>query len=135
MMSYRHILFAVGDGGIAEVTINRPDKRNALSSEVVEELRHAFEHCASERSIRAIIVTGSGEKAFVAGADINELAAFSAVALREHSLRGQSSFRILEQCGKPSVAAINGYALGGGLELALACTVRFASENAMAGQP
>jgi enoyl-CoA hydratase len=135
MMSYRHILFAADDQGIAQITVNRPDKRNALSSEVVAELRHAFDRCAAESSIRAMIVTGSGEKAFIAGADINELAAFSPVALREHSLRGQASFRILEHCGKPSVAAINGYALGGGLELALACTVRFASENAIMGQP
>jgi enoyl-CoA hydratase len=135
MMSYRHILFDSDDRGIAQITVNRPEKRNALSSEVVEELRHAFEHCARERAVRALIVTGSGEKAFVAGADINELTAFSPADLREHSLRGQASFRILELCGKPSVAAINGYALGGGLELAMACTVRFASENALVGQP
>ena len=135
MMSYRHILFETDAQGIARITVNRPDKRNALSTEVVEELRDAFESIVGEPSVRAVIVTGSGEKAFVAGADINELAALSPVALREHSLRGQAAFRMLERCGKPSVAAVNGYALGGGLELAMACTVRFASENALLGQP
>jgi enoyl-CoA hydratase len=135
MMSYRHILFDTDDKGIALITVNRPEKRNALSAEVVEELHHAFTDAAREPSVRAMIVTGSGEKAFVAGADINELAALSPNVLREKSLRGQAAFRILEECGKPSVAAVNGYALGGGMELAMACTVRFASGNAMLGQP
>ena len=87
------------------------------------------------RRIRAVIVTGAGEKAFVAGADIAELAAMSAYEARGLALRGQAVFRQLETCGKVSVAAVNGFALGGGLELAMACTVRFASENAKLGQP
>src|SRR5437764_1117352 len=132
---YSHILFEADDSGIAQITVNRPDKLNALSGAVVVELRNAFERVASDAGIRAAIVTGAGEKAFVAGADINELAILSAFEARELSLRGQAVFRLLETCGKPSVAAVNGFALGGGLELALACTVRFASENAKLGQP
>jgi enoyl-CoA hydratase len=134
-MSYAHILLDAGDNGIAVVTVNRPDKLNALSGAVVLELRDAFEHIASDSAIRAVIVTGSGEKAFVAGADIAELAVLSPVEAREYAGRGQQVFRALETMSKPSVAAINGFALGGGLELAMACTVRFASENAKLGQP
>jgi enoyl-CoA hydratase len=132
---YNHILFEADDSGIAQITVNRPDKLNALSGAVVVELRNAFERIASTASIRAAIVTGAGEKAFVAGADINELAVLSAFEAREYAVRGQQTFRLLETCGKPSVAAVNGFALGGGLELAMACTVRFASDNAKLGQP
>jgi enoyl-CoA hydratase len=134
-MPYDHILFEVDAHGIALITVNRPDKLNALSGAVVGELRDAFERVAGDRAIRAAIVTGAGEKAFVAGADINELAVLSAVEAREYARRGQQAFRLLETMAKPSVAAVNGYALGGGLELAMACTVRFASENARLGQP
>jgi enoyl-CoA hydratase len=134
-MSYSHILLEVDDAGIALVTVNRPDKLNALSGAVVVELKSAFESIAGDPRIRAAIVTGAGEKAFVAGADINELAALSAFEAREYARRGQQTFRALETAGKPSVAAVNGFALGGGLELAMACTVRFASENARLGQP
>jgi len=133
-MSYRHILFAA-EAGVATVTINRADRLNALSTAVIAELHDAFERVAAEPELRAAIVTGAGEKAFVAGADITELEKLSAVEAREFALRGQRVFRLLETCGKPSVAAVNGYALGGGLELAMACTVRFASENARLGQP
>ena len=119
--------------GIALVTINRPDKLNALSGAVVAELRRAFEHIARDAYIRGAILTGAGEKAFVAGADINELAQLSAFEAREFALRGQQTFRMLETMPKPSVAAINGYALGGGLELAMACTVRFAAETRQDG--
>jgi enoyl-CoA hydratase len=94
-----------------------------------------FERISADPGIRAIILTGAGEKAFVAGADIRELESLSAIGARDFALRGQRVFRILETCGKPSVAAVNGYALGGGLELAMACTVRFASESALLGQP
>ena len=132
---YNHVLFEPGDDGIALITVNRPDKLNALSGAVVAELRHAFGRVAGEAAIRAAIVTGAGEKAFVAGADINELAALSPVEAREYARRGQETFRLLETCGKPTVAAVNGFALGGGLELAMACAVRFASENAKLGQP
>src|SRR5271157_4233533 len=134
-MSYNHILFEVDAGGVALVTVNRPEKLNALSSAVIADLSQAFERIAGERDIRAAILTGAGEKAFVAGADIQELAACSPLQAREFARRGQQVFRMLETSGKPSVAAINGYALGGGLELAMACTVRFAAENARLGQP
>ena len=134
-MPYHHILFEADEAGVALVTVNRPDKRNALSAAVVAELADAFERIAGDSAIRAAIVTGAGDKAFVAGADINELAALSPVEAREYSRRGQEAFRRLETLPKPSVAAVNGYALGGGLELAMACTVRFASESAMLGQP
>jgi enoyl-CoA hydratase len=115
--------------------VNRPEKRNALSGALVAELRDAFERVGREASLRAAILTGSGQKAFVAGADIMELASLSAVEAREYALRGQQAFRILETLPKPTVAAVNGFALGGGLELAMSCSVRFASENAKLGQP
>jgi enoyl-CoA hydratase len=134
-MMYSHLLFETGERGIALITVNRPEKLNALSTAVISELGDAFARIASDTAIRAAIVTGAGEKAFIAGADINELAALSAFEMSEHAMRGQRVFRTLETCRKPSVAAINGFALGGGLELAMACTVRFASENAKVGQP
>jgi enoyl-CoA hydratase len=135
MMQYEHVLFETDSAGVALVTINRPDKLNALSAAVIAELRDAFERIQKDSGIRASILTGAGEKAFVAGADINELAALSPAEMRGAARRGQQTFRLLEISSKPSVAAINGYALGGGLELAMACTVRFASENARMGQP
>jgi len=134
-MSYSTILFQVEESGIALLTVNRPEKLNALSSVVMGELGDAFTRVASDSAIRAAIVTGAGEKAFVAGADIRELAELSPYDARVSMLRGQAVLRQLETCGKPSVAAVNGFALGGGLELAMACTVRFASENAKFGQP
>jgi enoyl-CoA hydratase len=134
-MSYSHILFAAGDEGIATVTINRPDKLNALNTATVLELEDAFARVRAESAIRGLIVTGAGEKAFVAGADINELAVLKPVEAQQYAARGQRIFRDLETLPKPSVAAINGFALGGGLELAMACTVRFASPNAKLGQP
>jgi enoyl-CoA hydratase len=134
-MPYSQILFDVSDAGVALITINRPEKLNALSSAVVGELAQAFEQVAGDPGIRGAILTGTGEKAFVAGADISELAALTAYEARGFALCGQGVFRDLETCGKPSVAAVNGFALGGGLELAMACTVRFASENAKLGQP
>jgi len=124
-MAYSHLLLEVDDLGVALITVNRPQKLNALSRDVIRELGLVFDR----------ILTGTGEKAFVAGADINELAALSAVEAHEFTLSGQAIFRRLETCGKPSVAAVNGFALGGGLELAMACTVRFATENAKLGQP
>lgn len=133
-MSYNLIRVEVGADGVAVVTVNRPDKLNALSSGVMAELDQAFA-AATSPEVSAVIVTGAGEKAFVAGADIQELAAASPVELRRTALDGQRVLRRLETLGKPSVAAVNGYALGGGLELALACAVRFAAENAKLGQP
>jgi len=135
VVSFEYILFAVDEAGIALVTINRPEKRNALSRAVVMELGAAFDRVAEDAAIRAAIVTGAGDTAFVAGADIAELAALSAMEMRQYALEGQRVFRRLESAGKPSVAAVNGFALGGGLELAMAATVRVASENARLGQP
>ncbi|MEI9970777.1 MAG: enoyl-CoA hydratase-related protein [Ignavibacteriota bacterium] len=134
-MQYEHVLFETDTAGIALVTVNRPDKLNALSAAVIAELRDAFERIQSDSGIRATILTGAGEKAFVAGADIREFTAYSPMEMRAAARRGQETFRLLETSSKPSVAAINGFALGGGLELAMACTVRFASENARVGQP
>jgi enoyl-CoA hydratase len=134
-VTYSHILFQVEESGIALLTVNRPEKLNALSAAVIGELADAFGRVASDPGIRAVVLTGAGEKAFVAGADIGELVALSPFDARAFAERGQAVFRQLETCGKPSVAAVNGFALGGGLELALACTVRFASENAKLGQP
>ena len=135
-MSYSHILFHVEESGIALLTVNRPEKLNALSGAIVGELADAFGRVAGDSAIRAAIVTGAGEKAFVAGADIQRTGGAFAVEMRARSrCAGRRRFRILETCGKPSVAAVNGFALGGGLELAMACTVRFASENAKLGQP
>ena len=135
MVSFEHILFAVDETGIALVTINRPEKRNALSRAVVRELGAAFDRVAEDPAIRAAIVTGAGDVAFVAGADIGELAGLSGAEMRQYALEGQRVLRRLETAGKPSVAAVNGFALGGGLELAMAATVRVASENARLGQP
>jgi enoyl-CoA hydratase len=134
-MPYSHILLEVSADGIALITINRPEKLNALSTAVIGELGEAFTLVKSDTAIRAAVVTGAGEKAFVAGADIAELAALTPHETRAFALRGQAVFRALETCGKPTVAAVNGFALGGGLELAMACAVRFASENARLGQP
>ena len=134
-MSYSHILFESGGDGIALIVINRPDKLNALNSATVLELADAFERVRTDAAIRAAIVTGAGEKAFVAGADINELAVLSPVEAEIYAARGQRILRGLETMRKPSVAAVNGFALGGGLELAMACSVRFASPNAKLGQP
>lgn len=134
-MPYSHILFHLEESGIVLLTVNRPEKLNALSGAVIGELSDAFGRVADDPEIRAAILTGAGEKAFAAGADIRELAELSPYDTRAFALRGQAVFRQLETCGKPSVAAVNGFALGGGLELAMACTVRFASENAQLGQP
>ena len=125
-MPFSQILFEVTGSGIAVVTVNRPEKRNALCSAVVAELDEAFDRIAADAAIRAAVLTGKGDRAFVAGADIAELAELAPAAMREFALRGQAVFRKLEKSGKPVVAAVNGYALGGGLELAMACTVRFA---------
>jgi enoyl-CoA hydratase len=132
---YNHVLFELGANGIVLITVNRPDKLNALSGAVVAELNDAFRRLAADAAVRGAILTGAGEKAFVAGADINELAVLTPVEAREYAIRGQETFRRLETCGKPTVAAVNGFALGGGLELAMACALRFASENAKLGQP
>ena len=132
---YQHVLFELDADGIVQISIDRRDKFNALTGALIEELKDAFSRLAEDRSIRAAMITGAGNKAFVAGADIGELAALTPVEAREYALRGQQTFRLLETCGKPTVAAVNGFALGGGMELAMACSVRFASESARFGQP
>ena len=134
-MSYRNIRFEVGDAGVALLTINRPEKLNALNTETVVELREAVARASSDPDVHALIVTGAGDKAFVAGADINQLALLTPIEAQAYAERGQSALREIEMLTKPTLAAINGYALGGGLELAMSCAVRVASENARLGQP
>jgi enoyl-CoA hydratase len=134
-MSYSNIVFEPSKDGIVLLTMNRPQKLNALNAETIGELDDALRRAEADPSVRALILTGAGEKAFVAGADIKELAALDPIGAREFALRGQRVFRRLETMRKPSVAAINGYALGGGLELAMNCTLRVASPNAKLGQP
>ncbi|HPF14947.1 MAG: enoyl-CoA hydratase/isomerase family protein [Planctomycetes bacterium] len=135
-MAYENILLAK-DGRVATITINRPDKMNALNHQTLSELAHAFDAVQADDSVGALILTGSGEKAFVAGADIKELldVAGNDTGAAELAGFGQSVFRRLDELGKPSVAMINGFALGGGCELALACTLRTASSKARLGLP
>lgn len=120
---------------LARVTIDRPAKLNALNLATLGELRQAFEYLRELAGLRAVILTGAGEKAFAAGADISEIGALDAVAARRFSQRGNDLFLALERFPVPVIAAINGFALGGGMELALACALRLASENAYLGQP
>ena len=121
--------------GIRTLTVNRPEKLNALNSEVLAELDAAIGEAEAESSLRCVILTGAGEKAFIAGADIGELAKLDPVAGREHARKGQAILDRVERLPVPSIAAINGYAYGGGLELAMACTLRVAAENARMGLP
>ncbi|MFN7996788.1 MAG: enoyl-CoA hydratase-related protein [Bryobacteraceae bacterium] len=134
-MSYVNIRFDVSDNGIALLTINRPEKLNALNSETISELHDAVKRARGDAAVRALILTGAGEKSFVAGADINQLAVLSPIQAQGYAEHGQRVFREIELLPKPTVAAVNGYALGGGLELAMSCAVRIASENARLGQP
>src|SRR5947199_10336218 len=120
---------------IAYVTINRPEKLNALNRRVIDELDACFTALEADDGIRAVILTGAGERSFVAGADINELAVQTPIEGRETSLRGQRVLDRIENLGKPVIAAVNGFALGGGCELAMACTLRIASDNARFAQP
>ena len=133
-MSFDNLLLE-RDGPIAVITINRPQVLNALNTPTVDELRRAILELKHDATIRVVILTGAGEKSFVAGADINELAVQSPADGKEHALRGQHVFDLIENMGKPVIAAINGYALGGGCELAMACTLRIAAETAKLGQP
>jgi enoyl-CoA hydratase len=133
-MSYENVSIE-RDGAIACVVVNRPKVLNALNHQTLSELAHAFDALKADDSVRLVIVTGSGEKAFVAGADINELAKMQAMEAKEKAFFGQQVFARLEKLGKPSIAMINGFALGGGCELALACTLRTAATTAKLGLP
>jgi enoyl-CoA hydratase len=133
-MNFENILFEKKNA-IAYVTVNRPKVLNALNMATMEDLRGAFHDIKNDPNIRVVIVTGAGEKAFIAGADIGELSKHDAVVGKEYTHKGQSVLNLIENCGKPVIACINGFALGGGCEVAMACTMRLASENAKLGQP
>ena len=122
-------------GAIAYVTLNRPKVLNALNQQTWEDLRAAFEDAREDAEVRGVILTGAGDKAFIAGADISELANVTAVEAQNSSSYGQAVLNLIEDLGKPVIAAVNGFALGGGCETAMACTIRVASENAKFGQP
>jgi len=133
-MNLDNLLLAVTDG-VATLTVNRPDKLNALNDQVVSQLHEAARRLRENDAVRGVILTGAGPKAFVAGADIGDLAKQGVLQGRQRSLGGQAMLRAFEAMGKPVLAAVNGYCLGGGCELAMACHVRIASENAKFGQP
>jgi enoyl-CoA hydratase len=129
-----HLLYGVADR-VATITVNRPDKLNALNDAVMADLDAALSAAKADAAVGVVVVTGAGEKAFVAGADIGELAKQTVLGGKEKSLRGQAVLNRLENLGKPVIAAVNGYAFGGGLELALACHLRYAADTAKIGLP
>ena len=133
-MNYKNLLLEIKEN-TAIVTVNRPDKLNALNAETITDLETAFMEISANDKIFVVVLTGSGEKAFVAGADISELNKLDVLSAKQFSERGNSVFNLIENLDKPVVAAVNGFALGGGCELALACHIRFAGENAKFGQP
>ena len=133
-MEYKNIRFEK-EGAVAIVTIDRPKVLNALNNEIISELHDCFDNIAVDNSILCVIITGGGEKAFVAGADIGELATLDILGGRALCDRGQELMSKIENLPQPVIAAINGFALGGGCELAMACTIRLASDNARLGQP
>ncbi|HXG54812.1 MAG TPA: enoyl-CoA hydratase-related protein [Vicinamibacterales bacterium] len=122
-------------GGVATITVNRPKVLNALNAQTLDELRRTALALKADAGVRCVIITGAGEKSFIAGADINELSVQTPVGGRDHALKGQHIFDLIENMGKPVIAAINGFALGGGCELAMACTLRVAADSARIGQP
>jgi enoyl-CoA hydratase len=133
-MAYENILVEKKEG-IGYLTINRPEKLNALSIKTVMELMDAFEAMGTDDEVSVVILTGSGEKSFVAGADIPEFMNLTPDGARDYAMRGQKLLTIIERLGKPVIAAVNGFALGGGCEIAMACSIRIASDNAKLGQP
>ena len=134
MATYNTLVLEVEDG-IGTLTINRPDSLNALNTEVLTEIKQAAIDIETNKNIRILIITGAGNKAFVAGADIKEMASKNAIEGHKFSELGNTAFSSIANLNQPVIAAINGYALGGGLELALACDIRIASTNAIVGQP
>lgn len=135
MPDFQTLLYDIDAEGVATVTLNRPDALNALSRRLVGELGAAFRQARADDAVRGVILTGSGEKAFAAGADISEFADMDPLAAHRFALTGQAVFSSIEQMAKPVVAAVNGFALGGGCELAMACHLRVASDTAQFGQP
>ncbi len=133
-MDHKNLLLQI-NGPTAVVTINRPDKLNALNIETMGELKQVFSYLGTNDEVRGIVITGSGEKAFIAGADISELNKLDALGGKEFAEKGQEVFNIIQHFEKPVIAAVNGFALGGGCELALSCHIRLAAENAKFGQP
>jgi len=133
-MTYANLLIELKDN-VAWIRINRPDKLNALNRTTLQELHSAFHSLSLDAKVRVIVLTGCGLKAFVAGADIAEMSGLSAIEARDFSKLGQNLMLSIEQCGKPVIAMINGFALGGGLELAMACAIRIAASTAKLGQP
>ena len=133
-MSESPLLIDTQDG-IRTITVNRPDKLNALNSATLDALHQAFDEAAMDATVRVVVLTGAGEKAFVAGADISEMNGLTPVEGRDFSLRGQRMMRRIERMPKPVIAAVNGFALGGGLELAMCCHLRIAADTAKVGQP
>jgi enoyl-CoA hydratase/carnithine racemase len=133
-MNYQNVKFETRNQ-IAYVTVNRPDKLNALNMATMEELRAAFTAIKEDAAVRVAILTGEGQKAFVAGADIGELSKHNPISAKEYTHKGQAVLDLIENLGKPTIACINGFALGGGCELAMACSMRIASDNAKLGQP
>jgi enoyl-CoA hydratase len=133
-MSYNNILFAVEEG-IATITFNRPKALNAMNSETMTELLDAATVCKKDDNIKVLILTGAGEKAFVAGADISQMQSMRPAEALSFMELGNETLRLIETMSKPSIAAVNGYALGGGAEISMSCDVRYASENAVFGQP
>ncbi|HCD52818.1 MAG TPA: enoyl-CoA hydratase [Balneolaceae bacterium] len=135
MKNFETLLWEQDGSGVGVLTINRPKAMNALNDKVFVELQEFIDTINNDQSLRALIITGTGDKAFVAGADIKEFADFSSEEATKLSLRGQNVFQQIEELGIPVIAAVNGYALGGGLEFALACHIRIASPNAVLGLP
>lgn len=123
------------DGAVATITVNRPKVLNALNTQTLDEIRRAILALKFDDAVRVVIITGAGDKSFIAGADINELSVQTPTGGRDHAMRGQHVLDLIENMGKPVIAAINGFALGGGCELAMACTIRIAADTARLGQP